>query len=146
VVEAAVREAEEEAGVDVEVTGLLRCMLSRGTPRIVLLAKPRDPANDAPKCVPDWESAGALWVDAAEMVAKLREENGDYRARDPVDFFPALASGELVPCSLETPAWARFEALVKQLTAADRGGGNGPGLEEAWAELQAAYPPALFRR
>ena len=72
-VEAAVREAEEEAGVAVEVTGLLRCGLSGGTPRIVLYARPRGGGSGeggVPKSIPDFESVGAMWVDH-ELLAAL---------------------------------------------------------------------------
>eukprot|EP01051_Picozoa_sp_SAG22_P003190 SAG22_NODE_152_length_17377_cov_191.856928_22_plen_102_part_00 len=101
--------------------------------------------------MPDWESAGALWVDAAEMVATLDADRGDYRAPDPERFFPAVASGALAPCPLGSPAWARFEDVVRTLTADASGGGGGGGggakvLAEAWAGLQAAYPRSLFER
>ena len=37
--EAGIREAREEAGVRIEITGVLRMMLSHHTPRVVLMAK-----------------------------------------------------------------------------------------------------------
>ena len=97
------------------------------------------------------ESAGALWVDAEQMVAKLRVDTGDYRAPDPEYFFPAVASGALAPCPLDTPAWAQFEDVVRSLTTDschDGGGGCGGSqkLAQAWASLQATYPRSLFER
>ncbi|CAK9056057.1 Transposon Ty4-J Gag-Pol polyprotein, partial [Durusdinium trenchii] len=49
---------------EADVFGLLRLMVdSHGTLRAVFLAEPEDAAAE-PKSVPDWESVGAMWVDA----------------------------------------------------------------------------------
>ena len=141
-VEAAVREAEEEAGVAVEVTGLLRCMLSDGVPRIVMLARPTA-GHGTPKAIPDFESVGAMFVDAAELAALGAR---DYRAPDPAKFFPRVASGELVPQSIDTDAWRALETAVARATRVVEGGGGGgdDNFARAWADMVRAYPPELF--
>lgn len=89
--EAGRREALEEAGLEVEITGVLRFMF-HDCPRVVVMAKPVP--DDAPcKTVPDFESAGAIWVSAEDL--GLLNNPGDYRAPDPVDFFEPIAAGSM---------------------------------------------------
>lgn len=73
---AALRETKEEAGVDIELTGVLRVEYSsqKGSPesdgharlRVIFLAKP---VSDSAVCktLPDYESVGAAWVSVAEL-------------------------------------------------------------------------------
>lgn len=75
-VAAAIRETQEEAGIDVELTGVLRV---EHTPlggedriRVIFAAKPKDELQ-APKSVPDHESNGAAWVTLAEFLSKPRK-------------------------------------------------------------------------
>ena len=64
-IEAGVREALEEAGVQVEITGVVTFMF-HDCPRVVLMARPIP--DDAPcKTIPDFESAGAIWVSAEDV-------------------------------------------------------------------------------
>lgn len=141
-VEACTREALEEAGVVVRVTGLLRLMVdSRGTIRAVFLAVPEDNDNCEPKSVPDWESAGALWTDVSGL-EKLSE--GDYRSPDPADLFPKVASGALKPQSLDTEAFRELEALMRRLTMGDKAARK--ELPDVWKRIEATYPPSVFRR
>jgi len=141
-VEACRREALEEAGVAVRVTGLLRLMVDgRGTIRAVLLAAPEDERDCEPKSVPDWESVGAVWADVSEL-DKLSD--GDYRSPDPADLYPKVARGELRPQPLDTDAFRELEALMRRLTSGDAAAS--PELPGVLARLQAAYPRSVFRR
>lgn len=90
-VEAAKREAMEEAGIEVEITGVLHFMLSGSCPRIVFQGQPT--TKDAIcKTVPNYESVGAIWVSAQDL-DRLNTE--DYRSPDPVKYFPRIANGSL---------------------------------------------------
>jgi len=56
----------------------------------LVMAKPVP--DDAPcKTVPDYESAGAIWVSAEDLGVLNNPE--DYRAPDPVKFFVPIAAG-----------------------------------------------------
>jgi len=70
--DAAVRETKEEAGVDVQLTGILKLQFSphRGYVRLrcVFMAKPVD-ETIAPKSLPDYESAGAVWADLNDIIS-----------------------------------------------------------------------------
>jgi len=89
--EAALRETKEEAGIDVELKGILRVEYSPGRDharmRVVFYAVPKDP-NAPLKSVPDKESNSARWVTIADL-EKL--------AKIP----PGLRGGELVE-------WGRY--------------------------------------
>ena len=98
---AALREALEESGLQVELKGLLgieyypcglqppSSLFARDVDahlvrmRVVFYAEPSLEAlrcNTLPKCIPDFESAGACWVSREELEAGLRlrgEEVGD---------------------------------------------------------------------
>lgn len=145
--EAAAREALEEAGVRVAVTGVLRFMLGRdGTPRVILLAEPADGdgAGAQPKSVPDFESVGAVWV-AAEAARALAP--AAYRSPDPRELFPAVARGELVAgACAPSHAFAELEALARRLTreparAAARWAGD---VDRVWGQLRAEFPASMF--
>jgi len=81
--EAAVRETQEEAGVAVELKGVLsieyhpirdRARGSYVRLRVIFYAEPLDLAA-TPKCIPDYESLGAVWASAEEITRiKLRSE------------------------------------------------------------------------
>jgi len=81
---AALREVREETGVDVELTGILKIEYhAKGTPkrsssvpfvrlRTIFMARPVD-ENTPLKTIPDYESAGAAWVDPKDLAnIKLR--------------------------------------------------------------------------
>ena len=137
-VAAAERECREEAGIAVIVTGVLRLTVTRGTPRMVLLAQPRDEASLELKSVPDFESVGACWVDVQSLAA-LRDT--DYRSPDPASLFPRVASGELVPRSVNTEAFQAVEALVERVTAGHAGAAE--SLQAALAALQCELQSAV---
>lgn len=69
---AAVRECAEEAGVDIELRGVLRieCSLGAraGRHRVIFYAIPCDPAQQ-PKSVADDESKSARWLSIADLAA-----------------------------------------------------------------------------
>jgi 8-oxo-dGTP pyrophosphatase MutT (NUDIX family) len=175
-VEAAVRECEEEAGVRVEPTGVLRFMLEGGSSRarscirVVLAARPLQSLAHAhahalvgegtttagglkaapdtyfePKTVPDFESCGAIWTSGQQLTG-LRQD--DFRGRDPVTIFPKIERGSLVAHSLDTPAFAALEALVKRRTAARWGESNlkeeNAEVAEVWRALRQTYPVTAF--
>jgi ADP-ribose pyrophosphatase YjhB (NUDIX family) len=67
---AALRETKEEAGVDVEIEGILKFEYnsgpSRTRQRLIFFARPVDDGA-RPKCVPDYDSRGACWVGVDEV-------------------------------------------------------------------------------
>jgi len=121
---AAQRETLEEAGVTVRIIGVLRFMVrwATGTVRIIFLVEPEFP-DAMPKSIPDWESVGALWVEAAEAQAL---DVDDFRSPDPAELFPAVASGELMPQSVDTDAFRSFD--VHHTMHAWRGAAAGRGI------------------
>lgn len=91
-VEAAVRETREEAGIDIIVEGILRVQHTpdaRGARvRVVFVARP---ASDAPpKQEPDAESLGAAWVSLDEL-ARLPLRGDEVR-----ELFAYVADGGAV--------------------------------------------------
>ena len=163
--DAARRETMEEGGVKVRVTGVLRFTLSQHrvpTPRLVLLAEPlmdepqqshnpEEPAGTttaavaipSPKTVPDWESVGAMWV-ASEQLGSLSRK--DYRASDPAKYFPAVASGRMVPHPVDTASFKQLEEVIAQLTG-DRSLIREQRAREmlrVWEALKADYPHSMF--
>ena len=161
-IDAAKRECEEEAGLAVAVLGVLSFHLDRhGTPRVVLLAEPLATGQDCvelpqPKTVPDFESCGAVWVEAAQMLATLTP--ADFRAPDPVRLFPPVDAGLLRAQPVDTPAFLGLEIVMRRLTLAGDASSSVSGTSEqgeqaagalafssAWAGLKDAYPAALFQ-
>eukprot|EP00656_Telonema_subtile_P028806 TRINITY_DN3144_c0_g2_i2.p1 TRINITY_DN3144_c0_g2~~TRINITY_DN3144_c0_g2_i2.p1 ORF type:complete len:271 (+),score=63.15 TRINITY_DN3144_c0_g2_i2:480-1292(+) len=139
--EAAVREALEEAGVHVQLCGVLRLMLSRdGCPRAVLLARP-SPGEEHkhPKSVPDFESVGAMWVQPQQLNSL---SDKDYRSPDPAFYFPAVASGQLTAHPVDAPEFLQYNTTVKRLTAGD---GSEREMHRAWDLLKKVYPADVFR-
>jgi 8-oxo-dGTP pyrophosphatase MutT (NUDIX family) len=157
--DAAMREAKEEAGLDIEVRGVLMFKGQRcGTPRFVFLAVPKAAAGGGnggvdeeglllpvPKQIPDFESVSAMWITPEELLAKLTDE--DYRGADPAEFFPKVANGEIEAASLDTEAFRNFDALVKEVGVAGYLHAQSPEYGEreqrmkpAWDALKAAYP------
>lgn len=136
--DAARRESEEEAGVNVRPTGVVRFMVdddvAPSVMRVVLTAE-ADEDDPLPKSVPDWESAGALWCDLPGLAA-LR--TSDFRSPDPLELFPRVASRALPPASLDTPAWRALEALLRRLTRGDAAAQE--ELPTVWAAIKATYP------
>jgi len=85
--DAAVRETREEAGIDVRLTRLLRVEYGSGRLRVVFLAEPIDEAQPC-KTVPDYESAGAVWVTVSEL------DRLPLRSHEPVVWFRYVAAGK----------------------------------------------------
>lgn len=77
--DAAIRETIEEAGVDVELKGILAIEQTphRGyvRQRMIFYAEPKD-LEQAPKTIPDFESAGACWATAEEIRNSRRRLRG----------------------------------------------------------------------
>lgn len=134
------REALEEAGVHVEVCGVLRFMLSKGTPRVLLLAHPCSAQDGGlAKSIPDFESVGAMWV-WPDQLEQLSVD--DYRSPDPARYFPAVAHGNIEVHSVDTQEFAAFEKQIQKLTA---GQGSIQKLEQCWKDLKKRYPSQAFR-
>lgn len=95
---AAIRETKEEAGVDIELTGILKIEHSgrHGYVRMrtIFVAQPLD-CTQLPKSVPDYESVGAAWA-TMEEIATLR-----LRGTEPLQWCSYVAQGGPVhPLSL----------------------------------------------
>eukprot|EP01083_Nonionella_stella_P105213 302531_1 len=96
--EAAIRETKEEAGIDVELTGILTMEF---TPcagyarlRVIFFGVPRDD-EQLPKSIPDYESAGACWATVDDLGTV------PLRGSEPVEWFSHVSRGEVVhPLSL----------------------------------------------
>eukprot|EP00291_Cryptomonas_curvata_P025595 CAMPEP_0172174126 /NCGR_PEP_ID=MMETSP1050-20130122/13473_1 /TAXON_ID=233186 /ORGANISM="Cryptomonas curvata, Strain CCAP979/52" /LENGTH=375 /DNA_ID=CAMNT_0012846031 /DNA_START=214 /DNA_END=1341 /DNA_ORIENTATION=+ len=90
---AALRETKEEAGVDVELKGILKMEHSARDGyvrlRLIFYARPRDEAQ-LPKSVPDYESLGAAWV-ALEDIGTLR-----LRGTEPAEWCRYVAEGGVI--------------------------------------------------
>jgi ADP-ribose pyrophosphatase YjhB (NUDIX family) len=65
---AAIRETQEEAGVDINLIGVLTIQFNHphGRLRVIYYAEPKD-KNQKPKSIPDYESVGASWVSPEEL-------------------------------------------------------------------------------
>lgn len=98
----AIREAMEEAGVEVVLKGVLAADfdLSESWTRIIFYAEPTD-STVVPKTMPDFESAGACWVDIATLPSlPLREEH------TPNKWFTHVANGgDILP--LQVPDYCQ---------------------------------------
>jgi ADP-ribose pyrophosphatase YjhB (NUDIX family) len=97
--EAAVRETKEEAGVDVELKGLLK--VEYGTSydsfrmRVIFYAEPVDVHQCEPKSEADKESAGAEWLTIDEF-----KEKEKIRGNELLEFSSRLEEGRLYPLDL----------------------------------------------
>lgn len=87
---AAKRETMEEAGIDIELKGILSVEYnpigkdhrdqSFVRLRVVFYAEPsRLGLTQLPKSVPDFESAGACWCSAEEILSKIKLRGGEPR-------------------------------------------------------------------
>jgi 8-oxo-dGTP pyrophosphatase MutT (NUDIX family) len=105
---AAMRETKEEAGIDIELKGILRIEYSSRDGyvrmRVIYYATPKD-ADQLPKTIPDYESAGAAWVSLKEL-GEGREgerQGGSLRLRggEPVTWFNYVENREpIFPLSM----------------------------------------------
>ena len=113
--EGAIREVLEEAGVTVEIKGMLEFQVrSKHWLRAVFYAEPaptpvdEQPAPE-PKTYPCYESSGAVWVSIDQLFDKSRPLK--FRsASEPTRWFPFLAKGGK-PGPLEIPE--RYKEYVK---------------------------------
>ena len=60
-IEAVRREGEEEAGILIDIRGILEVTCLPGWRRVVFYGEPSD-LSQLPKTIPDYESSGACWV------------------------------------------------------------------------------------
>ena len=118
-----VRETLEEAGIHIEIKSVLKVILSDAL-RIIYLAYPVDGTDDTPKTVPDFESAGAMWVSVRNVKEKLTPSlcrSG--RATEPLEWFPKVADGRR-GISINNAVYAQLEEIAlefgqKQCTPCD---------------------------
>jgi 8-oxo-dGTP pyrophosphatase MutT (NUDIX family) len=146
------REVLEEGGVQVRITAVLRFSLTNAL-RVIFLATPVEGADDTPKTVPDFESAGACWVSAQDVETKLTPADcrGGH-ATEPLEWFPKVAAGERGR-SLETEEYKALDAAVVTLcnpahqqsaTESDETATLEGMFFPRWEALRRAYPPELF--
>jgi len=87
---AAVRETKEEAGIDIQITGVLRFEYSPKEKyvrlRLIFYGIPLD-EKQLPKSIPDYESEGAVWVSIEEM------KSLPLRGSEPAEWFPYIMEG-----------------------------------------------------
>ena len=142
-VQGGVREALEEAGVAVAIKSVLRFTLTDAL-RVIYLAHPVEAADDTPKTVPDFESAGSLWVSADVVTERLTAADcRSGRATEPLEWFPKVAAGE-TGCALDTPGYRALEQAVLQL-GAERVDDPMAVLSSAWEQLQREMPAHVFK-
>jgi len=117
-IDAGKREAKEEAGIDIEVKGILRMEYNDREPnvsthRMVLYAEPKDPDQELKKEAdensekPLEETEEAKWVSVEELL-KLRDEKPGWRGTGLYDWIRYIErGGQIYPTSLfvseETP-------------------------------------------
>lgn len=145
IIQAGERETVEEAGVVIQIEGVLHFMLHGSTLRVVLFAHP---VHDDATCktVPDFESVGSLWVAHTDL-GDL--DHTDYRSPDPPQYFPAVADRQLLPQPVNTPAFRNLEQLVSEFTrrSLDKQEDRqdlSVRLEEVWKQLREEYPSSAF--
>ncbi|KAJ3353574.1 hypothetical protein HDU83_006652 [Entophlyctis luteolus] len=90
--DAAIRETQEEAGVNIVVKGVIQVQHSPASStreysrwRAIFYAEPSD--SLPPKCIPDFESAGACWVSVDQLPLL------PLRGGEPVKWFNYVADG-----------------------------------------------------
>ena len=110
----AIREALEEAGIHIEITGVLHLSLTNAL-RVIFLANPVQGRQDTPKTVPDFESAGAMWISAEDVQRNLPQSYcRSGRATEPLEWFPKVADGER-GMNITNPHYHAFENIVLEL-------------------------------
>jgi len=100
--ETAIRETQEEAGVDVVLKGILRIENSigirGGRQRVIYYAEPKDPERALkPKRIPDMESVGAAWLSLEELREKSTQPPPHgLRGRELLDWATYIENGGTV--------------------------------------------------
>jgi len=89
---AAIRECQEEAGVDIKITGVLSVQFNHGHGRLrtIFYGEPLD-EDQKPKSIPDYESAGACYVKANEL------KDLPLRGDEPLIWIPHAIKGKIYP-------------------------------------------------
>jgi hypothetical protein len=95
--QAAIRETEEEGGIDIKLTGILRIEYSAfkgggARQRIVFFAEPVD-KDQKPKSEPDYESLRAVWITSEKLLADVKSGKKHLRGPEPSEWFPYVAGG-----------------------------------------------------
>jgi len=108
------RECVEEAGIETDLTGVLRIELSEGRCRFVYAALPIDELQK-PKTIPDSESNGAAWYTLKEMKNKMKSGT-KFRGPELLNFGYQIDRGYVYPnmdflvatYEDENPTWTRY--------------------------------------
>lgn len=94
--EAAKRECMEEAGIEIELKGLLgfEYMPNNGyvRQRMIFFANPKK-LDDTLKNKPDFESLRAIWISYDELMEAIKKENLHLRGYEPVKWFKYVEDG-----------------------------------------------------
>jgi len=109
------RECIEEAGIQPELTGVLRVELGSGRCRFVYAALPIDAAQE-PKTQPDKESNGAAWQTMEQML-QMQKAGVKFRGPELYNFGSKLDKGYSHPdmdflvatYEDENPTWTRYQ-------------------------------------
>ena len=97
----AIKETQEEAGINVEIKGILRIenemnAQGGGRQRVIFYAEPVDPyTHQAPKSVPDKESIQAAWLTVEELRQKQKHKpaQGGLRGNELLDWAVYIENG-----------------------------------------------------
>lgn len=109
---AAIREAKEEAGIDVELKGILRTEYDIRNQyqrlRVIFYAEPKD-EKQKPKSIPDKESEEARWMSLKEMEEIDKTDLG-WRGPELYEWANYLEQGGLIyPLSFLSPEGSKVE-------------------------------------
>ena len=86
-VQAAIRECQEEAAVDIQLKGILDYTKKGLWERVVYYAEPLD-CNQSPKHIPDYESIAAIYISYSHLFHQdhLINQNLTFRSYDGLEF------------------------------------------------------------
>ena len=124
--EAAIREAKEEAGIDVELKGILRLEYSvkknsnHQRMRVVFYAEPKYRDQET-KSVPDKESEEAKWV-TLEQLLQLKDIEPGWRGRELYEWGKYVEDGGTI---------YPLEMLAREGSRVPRNSDNASGLRKA---------------
>lgn len=88
-----IRETLEEGGIHIEIKSVLNVSFTDAL-RVIYLGHSVSGHDDTPKTLPDFESAGAIWVSVKSVEDKLTPSHcRSGRATEPLIWFPKVANG-----------------------------------------------------
>jgi len=98
--QAAIRESKEEAGIDIELKGILGFensprRLGGGRQRMIFLAHPKN-IDEPLKSIPDYESLCCIWISYEELMNDLKSGDKHLRGNEPRKWFKYVEEGGTV--------------------------------------------------